>query len=93
MMMVIRMQEFAERRLYKRYVKVISLNRYDGTLIPLYIIWDDGTRYKIDKITRIVNQKASEVGGVGKFYEIRIGRHIRHLFYERNRWFVESHKP
>jgi hypothetical protein len=87
------MQEFIERTLYKRYVEVISLNRLDGTLMPIYIIWEDGTRYKIDKILKIIDQKASEVGGCGRYYEIRIGRHIRHLFYERNRWFVESHKP
>ncbi|WP_231999813.1 hypothetical protein [Intestinibaculum porci] len=93
MIMVIMMQEFIERRLYKRYVTVISVNRKDGSLVPIYIIWEDGTRYKIDQIIKIINAKASEVGGVGKMYQVRIGRHIRNLFYEKNRWFVESHKP
>ena len=35
----------------KKYVKVTATFDCDGDLIPEYIVWDDGRRYRIDKIS------------------------------------------
>lgn len=82
-------------KLYKRYVKVITLIGKEGEITPLYMFWDtrDGERlYKIDKIKNI-RKAHSVVGGSGILYECVIAGLERNLFYERDRWFLESHKP
>ena len=81
--------------LYKRYIPVISLIGKEGEITPLFIIWADerGTRkYKVDRILH-VRQASSQVGGCGVLYECMITGKVRKLFYERNRWFIESTKP
>ena len=77
-------------KLYKQYVKVAAWNE-DGYLIPIAINWD-GTVYKIDKITDVRKAK-SAVGGCGLRYICQIGKSQRNLFYEINKWFIESHEP
>lgn len=37
----------------KEYVSVTAKFDEDGSLLPLVINWDDGRKYKIDKITDI----------------------------------------
>ena len=37
----------------KKYVKVTATFDCDGDLIPEYIVWDDGRRYRIDKISDV----------------------------------------
>lgn len=83
------------RVLYKRYVDVITLIRKEGQLLPLYMVWEsrgDRKLYKIDKVYRI-RKAASEVGGCGILYECRIDGKDRNLFYEKDRWFLESYRP
>ena len=82
-------------RLYKRYVEVIVLTSKEGKLKPLYLIWDgeEGKEsFRIDKIYNI-RKAASQVGGCGLLYECWIDGKDRFLFYERDRWFIESYKP
>ena len=48
------------------------------------------SRYEIDKVLQ-VRPCASEVGGRGIRYTVRIGQSETHLFDEQNgRWFVEA---
>ncbi len=75
--------------LYKRYVDVILLHRKTGEIVPLYIVWADGRRYRVDKI-RTVEKRASEVGGGGIRYTCMIQGKERNLFLEKDRWFIES---
>ena len=58
----------------KKYVKVTATFDCDGDLIPEYIVWDDGRRYRIDKI--------SDVCGVPQ--SRRCGNTL-HLPYSRQR--------
>lgn len=78
--------------LYKRYVDVIALMRKDRQMIPQKLVWDNGRTYEIDKI-RNVEQRASQVGGSGIRYEIFVCGQMRYLFYEKDRWFIESTQP
>lgn len=78
--------------LYKRYVDVVVLVKKDSEMIPLKLVWDNGISYEIDKVLS-VERRASVVGGGGERYEIRICGQRRYLFYEKNRWFIESVKP
>lgn len=79
-------------QLYKRYIDVVEFVDKEGNLTPLFIIWDNGIKYPIDKIIE-VRQSHSQVGGAGLMYRCRIQNQERKLFYERNRWFIESFQP
>lgn len=79
-------------KLYKRYIAVYQQVDKEGTITPLSILWEDDVTYPIDRILEI-RDAVSEVGGCGRLYRCRIGGQIRNLYYERNRWFIESTKP
>lgn len=78
--------------LYKRYVDVSVIMRKDRKLIPVYLIWDNGRKYEIDKILQVEN-RASQVGGSGVRYTVKIRGQLRYLFFEKDRWFIESTQP
>ncbi|MDR1795516.1 MAG: hypothetical protein LBR25_08995 [Erysipelotrichaceae bacterium] len=86
------MQEFVDRQLYKRYVSVIAHCDREGKVMPLVIEWENQKKYRIDRILEI-RPAASQVGGGGILYRVRIGSQERRLFYENYRWFIESYTP
>ena len=82
----------------KVYVDVKTNFRKDGVMIPVSLVWEDGTEYVIDRVTDIRPAAAAKAGGQGDRYTIRIGTRISYLFFERSpnlsgkvigRWFVE----
>ena len=79
-------------QLYKRYVDVVLRQRKDGRIRPLYICWDDGRKYRIDRILSI-DRRASRVGGCGIRYVCMVEGVQRSLYLEKDKWFVESHRP
>ena len=78
--------------LYKRYVEVILRQERSGKIIPMYICWENGKQYKIDKVLR-AERRASAVGGCGMRYTCMIEGKQRNLFLEKDKWFIESHQP
>lgn len=78
--------------LYKRYVDVILEQDKNGQIMPLYICWDNGRKYHIDKVVSR-ERRASQVGGCGIRYVCLIHGARRNLFLEKNRWFIESYQP
>ncbi len=78
--------------LYKRYVDVVLLQRRSGQIEPLYLCWDNGRKYRIDKILE-VSRRASPVGGCGIRYVCLIRGQRRNLFLEKDKWFIESTRP
>lgn len=79
-------------QLYKKYIEVITLIGKKGEVQPIYIKWDDSQLYKIDKIYEI-RPSSSVVGGSGILFRCKIQNHKRNLFFEVNRWFIESYEP
>lgn len=82
----------------KVYVGVDADFREDGTMLPRCLIWEDGTRYEIDRVLDIRQAFAMKAGGQGDRYTVRIKGQLRYLFFERSprmtgncigRWFVE----
>lgn len=74
----------------KVYVAVSAEHEPDGSCRPKSIRLANGQSYVIDRILQ-VHPCASEVGGRGIRYTVRIGRNETHLFDEQNgRWFVEA---
>ena len=82
----------------KVYVEVTATFNADGVLIPTSIIWENGRRYLIEKVTEIRQAAAMKAGGQGDRYTIWINGRQSYLFFERSteltgnyigRWFVE----
>lgn len=74
----------------KQYVSVITEFKSDGEILPKEVIWDDGTKYEIDKILDIRPCASLKVGGAGIRYKCRIQNIETYLFLEETRWFVEA---
>lgn len=75
-------------KVFKYYVDVVTMIFKDGMLQPLWIVWND-RRYRVDKVVS-VRETYSKAGGCGICYQCRFGQMERNLFWERNRWFLES---
>jgi len=73
----------------KNYVDVICVCHTNGQMKPLYILWGDGSKYPIDRITQIIPAASVKSGGCGLRYTCKIGRSMRYLFYEEGKWFIE----
>ncbi|MBQ6540423.1 MAG: hypothetical protein IJL71_05310 [Oscillospiraceae bacterium] len=74
----------------KVYVTVDAEHKPDGSCRPKTITLANNEAFVIDRVIQVC-PCASEVGGKGIRYTVRIGRRETHLFDERNgRWFVEA---
>ena len=92
------MQTITNAKPSKVYVAVKADFREDGLMLPKEITWEDGEKYKIDRVTDIRQAAAMKAGGQGDRYTVMIGGHQSYLFFERSanltgnnigRWFVE----
>lgn len=90
------MRTYAEAS--KVYVAVRADFREDGVMLPREITWEDGRRYKIDRVADIRQAAALKAGGQGDRYTVIINGRQSYLFFERStalagnnigRWFVE----
>ena len=82
----------------KVYVSVNADFGEDGTMKPKSVVWEDGHRYTIDRVSAIIPSPALKAGGQGDRYTIWVNRKPTYLFFERStalngdnigRWFVE----
>ena len=74
----------------KKYIDVIASHDSAGAVVPLVILWDDGRRFKIDRVLDRRQASSLKVGGNGVRFRIRVGASETFLFYENPRWFVEA---
>lgn len=76
----------------KIYVETVVRFSPDGGMRPLYIVWEDGAQYTVDKV-RFVEHAPAHVGSVLPVrYTCVIGGRERYLYYEQptEQWFVEK---
>ena len=82
---------------YKVYVTVCEIRYKDGVLKPVYLVWEDGVQYKIDKVIDVRPAASHKAGGAGMCYTIRVKGHVRKLYFEADRlggkWFMERQHP
>lgn len=69
----------------KKYVVVSCVCDEDGVVTPTAIIWDNGIELRIDKVLHTCKLNENE----GIRYSVQIGKAIRYLFKENQRWYVE----
>ena len=77
----------------KQYVSVTAIFDEDGNLLPINIVWEDGRKFPIDKVTDVRYAASLKAGGAGRRYTCKIGGKERYLFLEDQRWFVDAKQP
>ena len=73
----------------RKNVTVVAEMRNSGKIIPLYMLWEDGRRFEIDKVLDVRLRASTKGGGMGLRYVVRIGQNERFLFLDGIIWFVE----
>ena len=82
----------------KVFIEVLAKFNTEGKILPVMIMWEDGTIYKIDKVLDMRPSPALRAGGQGDRYTVRINGMESYIFVERSpdifgrnlgRWFVE----
>ena len=78
---------------FKVYVDVNEDRLKDGKVIPLSFVWEDGSRYEIDRILEIRPAASLKAGGAGLRYTIRVRHRETFMFLEEDdgvsKWFME----
>lgn len=74
----------------KVFIEVTAKFDIDGNITPLYIKWEDGRIYQIDKILDKQRAASLKAGGQGTRYTCKIEGKQTYLFYEEPKWFVEA---
>lgn len=73
----------------KIYVGVTAYTNPDGKIMPLFITWEDGRSFEVDRITDI-RRAASAAGGAGMRHTCVFSGREKYLFLEDSgRWFIE----
>ncbi|MDD8048313.1 MAG: hypothetical protein PHH04_01800 [Thomasclavelia sp.] len=80
------------KKIYKHYIGVINYTNMEGKERPLYIVWNEGIKYKIEKIYR-VQEESSIAGGCGLMYDCKIQGKRVNLYKQQSRWFIECSLP
>ena len=76
----------------KIVVEVVARFDTAGGLTPLWMGWEDGRRFGIDRVLDVRRAASLKAGGVGIRYTVRISGKERYLWFEdmANIWFVEG---
>lgn len=73
----------------RKNVTVLARMVLNGNIIPLEIVWEDGRRFKIDKVIDKTRRASTKGGGMGIRYTVKIGEYERYLFLDEYVWFIE----
>ncbi len=73
----------SEEKPIKVYIPVVVRFDEDGRMLPRIITWEDGRRYKIDRVSDIRPAHAMRAGGQGDRYTIYVQGKQSYLFFER----------
>lgn len=76
----------------KQFVSVHCIHTKEAHIIPQIIVFDDLTKYQIDKVLDVRKAASLKVGGVGLRYTIKVCGKETFLFFDENekKWFVEA---
>ena len=66
-------------------VKTLLLCNEKGQMTPLYIIWENGEKFKIDEVLDIRPRGVNSIT-----YKVKIKGKERELYFDRNVWLVNK---
>ena len=71
----------------ERWLSVTAEVDTDGVIRPLLIRWHDGRQWEVTKVLHTCTASHDEFEGVR--YTVKIGRAVRYLYREGQRWYVD----
>lgn len=74
----------------KVFVEVTAKFDTEGRIIPLSLLWEDGTVYEINHVLDVRRAASLKAGGMGIRYTVSIGGRQSYLYFEEPKWFVEA---
>ena len=74
----------------KVFVEVTAKLDTEGRIIPLSLLWEDGTVYEINRVLDVRRAASLKAGGMGIRYTVSIGGRQSYLYFEEPKWFVEA---
>jgi hypothetical protein len=77
----------------KAYVRVEAWFSEDGAVHPTCIIWNDGSRYPVQRVLDVRPGVSLFTNSAGMRYTVRIGSRVTYLYQAGTRWFVEQKQP
>lgn len=78
----------------KIYLEVVVKFPAEGGMRPLYLVWEDGKKYPIDRVKSAGYAPARVPAVLPLRYTCIFGGQERYLYYEEDgrRWFVERER-
>lgn len=78
----------------KVYVEVVAKFPAGGGMRPLYLVWEDGKKYEIDRVKFAERAPARVSSVLPVRYTCLFGGRERYLYFEEKnkRWFVERER-
>lgn len=79
----------------KIYVEAVVRFPEGGGMRPLYIVWEDGRKYAIDRVKSVERAPARVPSVLPLRFSCEMGDRQRFLYFEEDsfRWFVERESP
>jgi len=74
---------------YKVYVDVTANYTRTGIITPISFVWEDGTKYMIDKVLDARRAVSAKAGGVGTRYTCKVRGKQVYVWLEDDKWFIE----
>lgn len=76
----------------KTYVSVRAYFNTEGIIMPDLILWEDGRRFKIDRILEKRPAASLKSGGTGIRYTCLICNREAYLYLDGSKWWVEKRR-
>lgn len=73
----------------RKNICVIAKMYETGKIIPMTIVWEDGKKFNIDKVTDIRKKASTKGGGKGLRFTCKILNQERFLWLDDYIWFIE----
>lgn len=73
----------------KKYVDMVVVQYKSGCMKPLFLVWENGVKYPIDKVLNVRKAASLKAGGRGVRYSCLISGQKKDLYLEDDKWFVE----
>ena len=74
----------------KVFVDLTASFTKDGSLLPLFFVWEDGIKYEIDRVIDNTKAASLKAGGQGQRYRCKVQGKEIFIFFEEGKWFMEG---
>lgn len=74
----------------KKNISIIAKFTEDGRVLPQTLLWEDGRKFSIDRISDIRRAASLKAGGIGLRYDCYIHGKQVYLYKDDDMWYLET---